>query len=216
MAALEHREETRALASSFQAKHDALEIATAARVQAEKELTSPRVILRFAEKSLEFTIRQVALLAHTVDNNAPAVPLSVPISEWPECGADARWRGPDGGSSGPARPTEHASRSRTHQGIDLVPLDKELAAFSAAVASRDAADAKVGQTRTAERGARAAFVSAYDSNAGAIRQLFPRSREQQDLFFDEFRSGSRSTEAPDALTPPPVVSSVAKVTSSTT
>jgi hypothetical protein len=34
-----------------------------------------------------------------------------------------------------------------------------------------------------DRGARKRFVPAYDSNIGAIRQMFPRDRAQQDLHF---------------------------------
>ena len=44
---------------------------------------------------------------------------------------------------------------------------------------------KVSEARATEFGARERFVSAYDSNIGAIRQLFPRDRAQQDLHFHE-------------------------------
>jgi len=39
-----------------------------------------------------------------------------------------------------------------------------------------------------EDAARETWVAAYDSNAGAIRALYPKRRPQQDLFFDDFRA----------------------------
>ena len=56
------------------------------------------------------------------------------------------------------------------------------------LARAQAGETKVSQARAIESGARERFVSAYDSNIGAIRQLFPRDRAQQDLHFDEVSS----------------------------
>jgi hypothetical protein len=59
-------------------------------------------------------------------------------------------------------------------------------------------------------GARERFVKAYDSNMGAIRQLFPRDRGQQDLYFDEAptrrsspedKGGDKGGETPTPTTP---------------
>ncbi len=208
VAALGCREETKLLASAFQPKHDALEAAAATRLQAEKDLTSPRVLLRFAEKSIELAIRQVALLAHATDGNSTSGPAFKAL--FPN-GLNAELNPMAAGQATTAAALRE--RLNTHpdavaiKGQILPALEKEMAAFNAALASRDAAEAKLNQARIAEKSARAAFVAAYDSNAGAIRQMFPRSREQQDLFFDEFRSGSRSGGGHDAVTPAPVVAS---------
>jgi hypothetical protein len=80
-------------------------------------------------------------------------------------------------------------------------LDKALAAFRSALAARTAGETQVSQARAAEMGARERFVSAYDANMGAIRQLFPRERAQQNLYFDEL--GSSRASAEDDSTPPP-------------
>ena len=53
-------------------------------------------------------------------------------------------------------------------------FDKALSVLKAAIDARQAGDSKVSQARATESGARERFVSAHDSNIGAIRQLFPR------------------------------------------
>jgi hypothetical protein len=80
-------------------------------------------------------------------------------------------------------------------------FNKALGAFKSAIDARQAGEAKVSQARAAESGARERFVSAYDSNIGAIRQMFPRDRAQQDLHFDEIApshapAGGGSGDAP--------------------
>lgn len=52
----------------------------------------------------------------------------------------------------------------------------------------------LGIARANEDGARETFVSSYDSNAGAIRQMFPRNRARQNLYFDQFRGGASASE----------------------
>ena len=68
-------------------------------------------------------------------------------------------------------------------------LDAALAALGSALEKRRMAEQALGIARAAEDGARETFVSSYDSNAGAIRQMFPRNRARQDLYFDQFRAG---------------------------
>ena len=62
---------------------------------------------------------------------------------------------------------------------------------------------QLSQARAAEFGARERFVKAYDSNIGAIRQLFPRDRDQQDLYFDEAPSSRSSSDDKGGDTPTP-------------
>ena len=58
------------------------------------------------------------------------------------------------------------------------------------------------QARATESVARERFVKAYDSNIGAIRQIFPRDRDQQDLYFDEAPSSRASSDDKGDDTPP--------------
>ncbi len=52
-------------------------------------------------------------------------------------------------------------------------------------------------------GARERFVSANDSNIGAIRQLFPRDRAHQDLHFDEISTSHAANNGGGGDTPTP-------------
>lgn len=89
----------------------------------------------------------------------------------------------------------------------LKDLDTALAALGSALESRRMAEQALGIARAAEDGARETFVSSYDSNAGAIRQLFPRNRERQDMYFDRVRTGPSSSDdesnSPDPTPPGP-------------
>jgi hypothetical protein len=202
LAALAQSEGTKALASAFEPIHSGLQTAAEARVQAEKAMTVLRVGVRFAEDGLERAIRQVALLAHTVDNNATTGPAYKAL--FPD-GLDAEVR-PIGASQ---VDVAVALRARMDSQPAAAPvkaqatenLDKALAAFRSALAARTAGETQVSQARAAEMGARERFVSAYDANMGAIRQLFPRERAQQNLYFDEL--GSSRAPAEDDSTPPP-------------
>ncbi len=169
------------MASAFQPVQDELQAATTARVEAEKAMTNPRVAVRFAENAVERAIRQVALLAHGADNNATGGPAFKAL--FPN-GLDAELR-PIGASQVSAAvtlrerlDTQPAAAKVKAQVMD--DFDKALAAFRLAIDARQAGETKVSQARATEFGARERFVSAYDSNIGAIRQLFPRDRAQQD------------------------------------
>ena len=79
----------------------------------------------------------------------------------------------------------------------------QICGRSILVRVRQAGDTKVSQARATESGARERFVSAYDSNIGAIRQLFPRDRAQQDLHFDEIATSHAPADASGGDTPTP-------------
>jgi hypothetical protein len=85
-------------------------------------------------------------------------------------------------------------------------FDKAIADFKSAIDSRQAADTKLSQARAAESGAREHFVKAYDSNIGAIRQLFPRDRTQQNPYFDETPPSRASSSGGGGNTPAPPAS----------
>ena len=97
--------------------------------------------------------------------------------------AELRLIGPAQVASAERLNTQPAAAKVKAQALD--DFDKALAAFKLAVDARQAGDTKVSQARATKSGARERFVRLYDSNMGAIRQLFPRDRAQQDLHFDE-------------------------------
>ena len=204
LAALAQSEGTKALASAFRPVQDELQTATTARVEAEKAMTDLRVAVRFSENALERAIRQVALLAHGADNNASGGPAFKAL--FPN-GLDAELR--------PVGQSQVASAVALRERLNTQPaaakvkaqvmddFDKALAVFRLAIDARQAGDTKVSEARASESGARERFVSAYDSNIGAIRQLFPRDRAQQDLHFDEISSGHASAGGGGGDTPTP-------------
>ena len=165
----------------------------------------PRVGVRFAENAMEKVIRQVALQAHGSDNNATGGPAFKAL--FPN-GLDAELR--------PIGPSQVAAAVALRERLNTQPaaakvkaqvmddFGKALAVFKAAIDARQAGDTKVSQARATESGARERFVFAYDSNIGAIRQLFPRDRAQQDLHFDEIATSHASNNGGggDMPTPP--------------
>jgi hypothetical protein len=185
LAALARSESTKPLASVFQPVQSELQTAADARVQAENAMTDLRVGVSFAENAVERAIRQTSLLAHAVDNNATGGPAFKAL--FPD-GLDPELR--------PIGESQVAAAVTLRERLDTQPaaakvkvqvmddFDKALSEFKSALEARDAGDTRVRQARATELAARERFASAYDSNIGAIRQLFPRERGQQNLYFD--------------------------------
>ena len=67
-------------------------------------------------------------------------------------------------------------------------LIRSTNALVAALDARKAAYQNLGAAIAAELSSRDDFVRAYDANAGAIRQRFPKDKETQDLYFDAVSS----------------------------
>jgi hypothetical protein len=196
LTALDQTAETKTLISAFQPVQEDLQAAAAARVLAEKAMGAPRVVVRFTEKGLEKVIREIALLSHTTDNNATTGPAFKAL--FPN-GLDAEVS-PRGAAQIAAAvslrerlDTQPAATKVKAQVMDK--FDQAFMAFKLAIDARQAAETKLSQARAAESGARERFVKAYDSNMGAIRQLFPRDRVQQDLYFNEVSTRRSSPEA---------------------
>ncbi|MBI5478700.1 MAG: hypothetical protein HY906_07595 [Deltaproteobacteria bacterium] len=82
-------------------------------------------------------------------------------------------------------------------------LDAAIADLTAKLDARKAAGEVLGLARARENGAQETWVSAYDSNAGAMRTLFPRQRARQDLYFDQFRARPPEPDEEGPVTPPP-------------
>ncbi len=200
LTALAQSAETKPLIGAFQPVWKDLQAAAAARTQAEEALGPPRVIVRFAEKALERVLRDIALLAHMGDNNATTGPAFKALF-------------PDGleAELSPLGAAQVAASAKLRERLDTHPaaakikaqvmdrFDSAFAAFKSAIDARDTGEANLSQARAVEVGARERFVKAYDSNIGAIRQIFPRDRGQQDLYFDEppsTRSAGHDEEPP--------------------
>jgi hypothetical protein len=170
-------------------------------VEAEKAMTDLRVAVSFSEKAIERAIRDVALLAHRADNNATSGPAFKAL--FPN-GLDAELRpiGPSQVAAAVALRerlnTQPAAASFKAQAMEA--FDKSLVTFKSDLEARQAGEAKVSEARATELGARQRFVSAYDSNIGAIRQLFPRDRATQDLHFDTI-SRSHGSKSDDKTKP---------------
>lgn len=196
LAALGQNAETKGLGDAFRPSHEALAVAKAAREQAEEGLIEPRAAARFAEAGLEVVLRDIAAQAHASDRQAGGGDL-VFKAIFPN-GLDAEVR-PRGAAQLSAATL---LRSRLDKQPAAAPvkaswqgkLDEAMAKLGAALAARGAAEQALGLARAVEDGARETFVSSYDSNVGAIRQMFPRNRVRQDLYFDQIRAGQASAD----------------------
>lgn len=202
LTALDQTTETKPLIGAFQPVLEELQTAAANRVAAERAMGAPRIVVRFTEKALEKVIREIALLAHVADNNATTGPAFKAL--FPN-GLEAELS--PLGVAQVAAATGLRQRLDTHPAATTIKakaldkLDGVLQSFKSAVDAREAGDVKLRQARAIEVAARERFVRAYDSNLGAIRQIFPRDREQQDLYFDEVVS-SRASAQDDGGDPP--------------
>jgi hypothetical protein len=195
LAALARAEQTQRLADGFRPAQDQLKAAAMTRAQAEEDMTDVRVGARFAEDAVETAIRLMGLQAHSVDQNNATGPAYKAL--FPE-GMDTVLR-PIGASQVEAALTlrgrldTQPSAAKVKAQI-MDDFDKALAGLRAALAKRADGEEKVRLTRAAEMGARESFASAYDSNIGALRQMFPRNQSRQNLYFDE----SGTTREPSA------------------
>lgn len=69
--------------------------------------------------------------------------------------------------------------------------------YSAALAARSTAMAVAADARAVRDEAKERFLDAYVAVASAIKELFPRDRIRQDVFFDDVRAGSRAQDDGD-------------------
>jgi len=165
-------------------------------------LSEPRTLARFAESALEVVLRDIASKAHDVDRKAGG-DLVFKVLFPHGLDAEVRPRGAGQVTAAIAlrgrldlQPAAAAVKA-----VFLKDLDMSLAALGAALESRRMAEQALGLARAAEDGARETFVASYDSNAGAIRQMFPRNRVRQDLYFDTIRAEQSASE--DSQEPEP-------------
>lgn len=185
LAACARDKETQGLGTAFKPAHDALDAVRIRREQAEDALIEPRMQARFAETALELVLRDIASKAHDVDRKASGALVFKAI--FPN-GLDAEVR--------PRGPGQLTAAMALRGRLDVQPaaapvktlllndLDAALATLGSALEARRMGENALGLARAAEDGARETFVASYDSNAGAIRQMFPRNRARQSLYFD--------------------------------
>jgi hypothetical protein len=203
LSALKRTEETKVLIGSFQPAQDNLRNAVMGLAEAETVWKEAAVGVIFTEDALEHAIRDVALRAHAEDNNATTGAAYRALFA---DGLEAVLR-PAGASQAEVAlalrgrlDTQPAAAKVKAQVMDT--LDTSIAAFKVALDERVSADGKVKQARDTEAGARERFIAAYDSNMGAIRQMFPRNRKRQDMFFDTISSKRSSSNNSAGNTPP--------------
>jgi hypothetical protein len=195
LAALGRGQETQGLATAFKPAQDALTSARTKREQAEDALSEPRTLARFAEMALEVILRDIAAKAHEFDRKAGGELVFKAIFPM---GLDPVVRPRGDGQMTAATALRGRLDSQPAaapvKALLLKDLDAALAALGTALESRRMAEQALGLARAAEDGARETFVSSYDSNAGAIRQMFPRNRPRQDLYFDTIRAEQTTGE----------------------
>ncbi|HEV8325479.1 MAG TPA: hypothetical protein VG389_27970 [Myxococcota bacterium] len=206
VAALQQTPETQGMVAAFQTTQTTLLTAARATEDAARALVGPRVAVRFAEYALEQVLRSTANAAHDADNNQSTGPAFRSVfpggleAETSPRGASQLRSAADVRTRLANQPAAAGLRATF-----LPRLDAAIADFGTKLDTRTAAGRALGEAQAAESGARESWVAHYDGNAGAVRNLFPRNRARQELYFDEFRGrGARRAtddDAPPALPP---------------
>jgi hypothetical protein len=198
--ALDQTPETKHLIAAIQPAHENLKTAAGVRVEAENAIGTQRVVIRFTEKRLERVLREMALLAHAEDNNAttgPAFKALFPSGLEPELSPQGASQIAATASLRERLDSQPAAAKIKAQVMDK--LDQALATFKASFEARQAAETKLSQARAVKLAPARASSKPTTARIGAIWQIFPRDRAQQELYFDEAPS---SRSAPDEPTPP--------------
>jgi hypothetical protein len=201
LAALAESEETRGVRAAFEPAHLALETAYRARLEAEDELVTPRVRLRFAEKRAEEALRRLANAAADLDGKRGGAiynalfPSTLTAETSPRAAAqrDAVER--------VRQRLESQSTASALRDPHLTSLATAITSMTAALDARKTAAEAVGVARAREDAAHDDFSRAYDASAGELRRIFPRDRAQQDLYFDSARRRGGAEDEPEG---PPV------------
>lgn len=201
VAALSHTPELAPLATHIQPSIDELVRHVAARASATRALIPIRVGIRFQERAVEKQLRVLGAGATAVDGKRGGATHAAVF--------------PDGVST-ETRPRGQRQVDAAHRVINrltasslaeplraahLDALTNATTALEAGLTARKRATDTLGAAIAAELATRDDFVSAYDSNMGAVRQHFPKDPDQQELYFDDAtpRRGAADDEDQDVL-----------------
>ncbi len=197
LAALVQLAETADLAPTLQASFDALVASIAATAAADDATIAPRVGLRFAERSIELTIRLIAVAAKGLDGGKTGGRIATALF-------------PDGllATIVPQTEEQHAVATQllhrlganeiaaplrsVHEPALRTALDDLRRGIEERTTALDAHD----QAFQHELAARDALIRAYDTVANSVRARFPKDRAQQDVFFEILR-GPSTPATPD-------------------
>lgn len=159
-----------------------------AREDAEDALVPVRVRLVFLERDAERALRVVATNASSLDGKRSGPTHSALFPDG--VNAETRPKGPRQ-VEGVDRVINRLANSTVAEPLraeHLPRLQAVKAALEAGLHARKVATDAWAAAYAAELSTREDFVRAYDGNAGAIRQHFPKDRDTQDLYFDTFSS----------------------------
>jgi hypothetical protein len=197
LAAVTHTAATMDLAAAMTPIVAGLRADWTARVAAEHLLLPIRVALRFHERDVERHLRVLSASAYALDGKRGG---AVHTALFPD-GVEAETRPKAQGQVDAAqRVLNRLNTSSLAEGLRAAhagPIAESTAVLETTLASRKTAASALGMAMAAEFSSREDLVRTYDSNAGAIRQRFPKDRETQDLYFDTF-SVRRSTSDDEA------------------
>ena len=200
LAALSHTPSLSDLGAGMVPHVEELETHLGLRVSAERVLLPIRVAVRFHERDVERHLRVLAAGAYALDGKRGG---PVHGALFPD-GMEAETRPKAQGQLDAARRVlNRLNTSSLAEGLrtQVGPLAESASVLETTLASRKAAAAAMGMAMAAEFSSRDDLVRAYDSNAGAVRQRFPKDRETQDLYFDTFSTrrsaGGDEEEAAD-------------------
>lgn len=201
LAALTHTAQLSDLHAAIAPHVTELETHFGLRVSAERVLLPIRVALRFHERNVERQLRVLAAGATALDGKRGG---PVHGALFPD-GVEAETRPKAQAQLDAARRVlNRLNTSSLAEGLRAAhagPLAESAAVLESTLAARKTAAEALGMAMAAEFSSRDDLVRAYDSNAGAIRQRFPRDKDTQELYFDTFvtrrSAGDDEEEAAD-------------------
>lgn len=196
--AVQQTPELESLAGAVLPVMDELLVHAKAREDAEDALVPVRVRLVFLERAAERALRVTANSASTLDGKRGGAVHSALFPDG--INPETRPKGP-GQVEAMVRVINRLTTSSVAEPLraeQLPRLNAAKAALEEGLRLRKVATEALGAAYAAELSSREDFVRAYDGNAGAIRQHFPKDKESQDLYFDTFTSSRTVTGDDDA------------------
>lgn len=178
-------------------------VAVTASIESQRALVDPRVGVRFAERDIETTIRRLASDARKKDGKDRGATLAALFPGGLEAATVPRGEAQQEAASRVMNALRTVGLAEPLRAEHVPALEAAITAFQSALDERRRVAGIAASAFAAELAGREDLCNAMDAAAGAIRRLFPRDRDRQDLYFDAVRTKKRKGGGSDGDDPPP-------------
>ena len=205
LAALTHTASLSDLHVAFAPHAEELQAHLDLRVVSERVLLPIRVAVRFHERDVERCLRVLGAGAYALDGKRGGPVHSALFPDGMEAETRPKAQGQVEAARRVLNRLNTASLAEGLRALHAGPIGESATVLETTLASRKTAASAMGVAMAAEFSSRDDLVRAYDSNAGAIRQRFPKDRETQDLYFDAFSTRRSAGSDPEDAADSPVM-----------